>query len=68
MVKLSTLMRYLLNEKNRLIPLKKEIAYIENYVTIENARFQNLFSINFKIEHGLEDIEISCAINSTAGP
>ena len=57
-VKLSRLMRYLLNEKQRLIPLNKEIAYVQNYVVIENARFQDKITIKFNIDSDLEDIEI----------
>ena len=58
LVKLSTLLRYLMNEKRRLIPLQKEIQYVKNYVTIENARFQDKIDIRFNIDPRFENIEI----------
>ena len=58
LVKLSTLLRYLLNEKRRLIPLQKEIQYVMNYVTIENARFQDKIELRFNIDPRFENIEI----------
>jgi len=58
MVKLSTLLRYLMNEKRRLIPLYKEIQYVKNYVTIENARFQNKIEVRFNIDPRFDKIEI----------
>ena len=58
MVKLSTLLRYLMNEKRRLIPLSQEVQYVKNYVTIENARFQNKIELTFKIDPRFENIEI----------
>lgn len=54
-IKLSELMRYMLYESSdALIPLEKEIGYLQNYVELQKIRFE-------------EDVNIQMEINGAAG-
>lgn len=57
-VKLSTLLRYLLANYGRFITLGEELSYIENYVVIENARFKDKLRIIFDIDRNIKEIKI----------
>jgi two-component system, LytTR family, sensor kinase len=49
---LSDMMRYSLNKtgKNGLVPIEREIEYIENFIEIHRLRFDVNFYLNFEIE------------------
>lgn len=48
---LSEMMRYILYESDReLVPLKKEIAFINNYVEAEHIRYRSAIEITFDVQ------------------
>lgn len=50
-VKLSEMLRYMLYECNeKLVPLSKEVHYIQNYLSLEQLRHGGKISINFDVE------------------
>lgn len=55
MLKLSDLLRYSLYEtKEQLVPLSKEVEYLENYISLEKIRLENTeinFTVNGKIDN-----------------
>ena len=57
-VRLSTLLRYLLGKYGRFITLGEELSYIEDYAVIEKARFKDKLRIEFGIEENIKDIKI----------
>lgn len=57
-VKLSQLLRYMLKNTGRFITLKEEISHIENYVALENARFQDKIEIIYDIDKDLGKLKI----------
>jgi sensor histidine kinase YesM len=54
----SNILRYNLDSKDRLVPLKEEIKMIKAYVTIQQTRFQEQMSFNLDIDISLEKIYI----------
>ncbi|MDD3877379.1 MAG: sensor histidine kinase [Bacteroidales bacterium] len=49
-VKLSGIMRYIINEANSdFVPLEKEINYIRDYVDLQKFRFENTVNLSFTI-------------------
>ncbi|MGD1947869.1 MAG: sensor histidine kinase [Croceivirga sp.] len=60
MLKLSDLLRYSLYEtKEDLVPLEKEVAYLENYVALEKIRLEEHTKIEFRKEGNLEGFAIA---------
>ena len=60
MLKLSDLLRYSLYEtREAFVSLKKEISYLENYVSLEKIRLEEQAEINFTITGQLVDKEIA---------
>lgn len=57
-VRLSTLLRYLLGNYGRFITLGEELSYIEDYVVIENARYKDKLRIIFDIDKDIKEIKI----------
>jgi LytS/YehU family sensor histidine kinase len=52
-VKLSELMRYMIYETNdSIVPISKELAYLESYIDLQRIRFGNDIQINFTHELG----------------
>lgn len=50
-IRLSDMMRYMLYESNeRRVPLEKEVAYIENYLSMEELRQSGASDISFVVE------------------
>jgi two-component system, LytTR family, sensor histidine kinase AlgZ len=48
--KLSQMMRYMIYDSNHaLVPLSKEIEYMENYISLERLRLNNQIPIKFKV-------------------
>jgi LytS/YehU family sensor histidine kinase len=53
-------MRYLLHESNHsLVPLTKEIEYMENYISLEKLRFNDEIPIEFDIIGNIEGVRIA---------
>lgn len=49
--RMSSLLRYSINEINtKLIPLEKEIRYLEDYISLQQARFNEHVQISFHID------------------
>ncbi|CAL2104996.1 Two-component system sensor histidine kinase [Tenacibaculum sp. 190524A02b] len=60
MLKLSDLLRYSLYETREvLVPLKKEVEYLENYISLEKIRLEEQTVISFVKEGNLEDKKIA---------
>lgn len=58
-LKLSDLMSYMLYESNSpLVPLTKEIAYLQNYLDVEQLRFGQRLSVSFNMEGLMEEVNI----------
>ena len=54
-VKLSGIMRYIINEATTdFVPLKKEIDYIRDYIDLQKFRFENTVDISFNITGNLK--------------
>lgn len=58
LVRLSTLLRYLLGNSGRFISLREEIKYIDNYVVIEEARFIGKIRVLLDIDEKAKDCSI----------
>jgi two-component system LytT family sensor kinase len=55
-LKLSSIMRYVLNEtKNEQVPLDDEIKFINDYIELQKVRLTDKVSINFSIEGNTSD-------------
>jgi hypothetical protein len=49
-VKLSGMMRYVLSDADKdFVPLEKEISYINNYVELQQVRFEDTIKLSFKV-------------------
>ncbi len=60
MLKLSDLLRYSLYEtKEALVPLTKEIEYLENYISLEKIRLENTTQISLTKKGNLDDVSIA---------
>ncbi len=60
MLKLSDLLRYSLYETSSvLVPLEKEIKYLENYISLEKIRLEDKTNINFKTSGDLSSFKIA---------
>lgn len=57
--KLSDIMRFMLYEtKTELIPLAKELNYIEKYIDLQKIRASNSEYVNYKVEGNVESFQI----------
>ena len=58
-VKLSELMRYIIYETNdSIVPISKELAYLESYIDLQKIRFGDDIQIDFKHELGPKSSQI----------
>jgi len=58
--KLSQMMRYMLYDTNHtLVPIKKEIEYMENYISLEKLRLSKIVPIKFEVHGDLESVRIT---------
>lgn len=55
---LSSLLRYAISDRSDIIPLKKEIRYIESYIHLNNIRYNNRFELINNIPEDCLDAEI----------
>lgn len=59
-LKLSDMMRYMLYECNeKLVPLQKEIIYLQHYIDLEKLRFGNKERMHFSVEGDVKDQKIA---------
>ncbi len=47
--------RYVLRENSSLVPLRKEMNFVENYIEIQKIRFPNTFSYVYRVDEELLD-------------
>jgi LytS/YehU family sensor histidine kinase len=60
MLKLSDLLRYSLYETSAvLVPLEKEIKYLENYISLEKIRLEDKTDIKFEVSGNVSSIKIA---------
>lgn len=60
MLQLSDLLRYsLYDTKEPFVSLEKEIKYLENYISLERIRLEDLTKINFKKSHHFPSLSIA---------
>lgn len=60
LIKLSDIMRYMLDDSNlRIVPLKKEIEHIENYIDLERLRFKNPTFLSIKISGEFDNAKVA---------
>ena len=58
--KLSQMMRYMIYDSNHaLVPLAKEIEYMQNYISLEKLRLNDQIPIRFDINGNVDDIRIA---------
>ncbi|CAH0999552.1 hypothetical protein LEM8419_00852 [Neolewinella maritima] len=58
--KLSSMMRYMLHDSNHpLVPLEREIEYIENYLSLERLRLEDRIPITFEVAGAVEGVRIA---------
>lgn len=59
-IKLSNIMRYMIYDANKeKVALKKEIAYMNDYIHLESIRLNQKFHLNFMVNGPVEQIEIA---------
>jgi len=62
-VKLSDIMRYMLNDsKTEFISIEKELAYLENYITLEKLRLKNQNFLDYTISGDFKNKQIAVMI------
>jgi LytS/YehU family sensor histidine kinase len=58
--KLSQMMRYMIYDSNHsLVPLNKEIEYMQNYISLERLRLNNVIPIRFDVQGNPEEVRIA---------
>ncbi len=58
LIKLSSLLRYMLYETEEKVPLQKEIEYLESYIDLQSQRFGNKVKIETSIKKPEDHLEI----------
>ena len=59
-MKLASIMRYVLSEnKQHLVPLEKEIKFIQDYIDLQQVRLTDKVSINFTVSGEVENMQIA---------
>ncbi|MGD9679250.1 MAG: histidine kinase [Vulcanibacillus sp.] len=58
LVRLSTLLRYLLGSSGRFISIREEMKYIDNYVVIEEARFIGKIKVVIEVDEEVKSCKI----------
>lgn len=62
LMKLTTLLRSVLRNKDEFTPLGDELALVRNYLDIEKARFENRLQVEFDVPETLETVRIPSLI------
>jgi sensor histidine kinase YesM len=61
--RLGSLLRVVLDqEKSNLIPLREELEFIQNYLKIEQTRFQDRLDVEFDIEEQAQQVQVPSLI------
>jgi two-component system sensor histidine kinase YesM len=55
---LGDILKYSLKNKDSVVKLYDELEYVKKYIMIQQFRYMDKLKVNFKIESGLENIEI----------
>ncbi len=58
LIKLSSLLRYMLYETDEKVPLKKEVEYLQSYIDLQQQRFGNAIEIQCDMDPGDAYLEI----------
>jgi two-component system, LytTR family, sensor kinase len=58
LIKLSSLLRYMLYETDEKVPLKKEVEYLQSYIDLQQQRFGNAIKIQSHMDPGDTYLEI----------
>ena len=58
LIKLSSLLRYMLYETDEKVPLKKEVEYLQSYIDLQQQRFGNSIKIQSHMDPGDAYLEI----------
>jgi two-component system LytT family sensor kinase len=58
LIKLSSLLRYMLYETDEKVPLKKEVEYLQSYIDLQQQRFGNTIKIQSHMDSGDAYLEI----------
>lgn len=58
LIKLSSLLRYMLYETDEKVPLKKEVEYLQSYIDLQQQRFGNSIKIQSNMDPGDAYLEI----------
>ena len=62
-IKMTHLLRKMLNEKNRhIITLEEEIEYFKNYLAIEQERFNDRLLVTYKLEETTKSLEVPALV------
>lgn len=56
------LLRFTVKNVNKMIPLREELAYIEDYVTIQKIRYEDAFQVEYEITPEAEEFYITCFV------
>ncbi|ARJ50706.1 sensor histidine kinase [Staphylococcus lutrae] len=56
--RLSQMLRYTLRVKTDRVPLKEELAYVQQYVSIQNVRFDDSIALKLEMDPALENAPI----------
>lgn len=56
--KLSELLRYQLYDQTEMVPLKRELDYLETYIALQRQRMEEDLNLNFNIPSGIADERI----------
>lgn len=59
---LSDLLRFTLRHTDELIPLREELKLLNDYILIQQARFEERLHVTWDIEPGLEGVLIPCMV------
>lgn len=58
--KLSELLSYMLHDSNKdIVPLQKEIDYIEHYITLEKIRYEDRLDVSLNVYNDIRQIDIA---------
>jgi sensor histidine kinase YesM len=55
---LAKIFRFTINTGNEVVPLSEEIEHVRNYLTIQELRFQNKFTVKWRLEESVMRIPI----------
>lgn len=59
-IKLSNIMRYMIYDANKeKVALRKEIAYMNDYIHLESIRLNQKFHLDFKVDGSQDNVDIS---------